>query len=749
MELTSEQNSAIKNIVRDVDNGRPFITMGGYAGTGKQQPIDCLVQTPMGPRKIGDLKEGDYIFGIDGKPIKVLGVFPQGIKQSYKIKFRDKSYTEAGEDHLWKVIQGNKTSKIISTHNIINLGIKWKSGNYRFKIPLCKPVEYKYKNLPLNPYLLGVFIGDGTSLGRSPTVSTPDIDKDIIKILEILKPKNIIIKDDRSSNCPRYGFRDFKNYRNSLASIFKELGLDLKSPNRFIPSIYKYSSINQRYELLRGLMDTDGSCRNNRTSFSTSSKELKNDVIELVQSLGGTAIKSKDDERAKNTNFNINIKTLENPFKIDRKAKEWFYSHKNPPSRFITSIEKSRIVQQTCISVDSNDGIYLTDNYIVTHNTTVLTELRRHLDPSLTVAFASFTGKASSVLRDKILRTDSFRKEHDYVGTIHGLMYQPVAVRKWSESKGAFIETVTFKRKQYMDYDIIMVDEGSMVGSRIFDDMMEFGVQIVVCGDSFQLSPVGDTEASVVTNPDYLLSEIHRTAQDSSLVKLSHAIRTKQYLPQDPYRDDQVQIINYFSGGRELLESLEYDSETVTLCFTNAVRQSINFGYRTKKAYNSDIVLYPYEQIVCISNNQHLGMMNGERFTIEFLTPPYDAERLNITVERQDGTYQEAYIHNTHQKFGKVNKIYKKTEKIKLRGGVKVITDPEEDDPMVIDADYGYAMTVHKSQGSEFKHVVLVDSGIFKGIAKSKKSDDYLRWLYTGVTRSSEKLTIITDYPNA
>lgn len=379
-----------------------------------------------------------------------------------------------------------------------------------------------------------------------------------------------------------------------------------------------------------------------------------------------------------------------------------------------------------------------------TGKTTVLTELRRHIPTSKSVAFASFTGKSSSVLRDKITMA-GVKKAQDYIGTLHGLMYRPIITKKFSESKKEYIETVSFKRLDSIEQDILLVDEASMVSSKLFSDMLEFNVQIVACGDSFQLPPVADKDGdAALQDPDYILEEVHRTAQDSSLVKLAHAIRTKQYVPIEPYRDDQIRIISYFKGGREFLEGLEYDSETVTLCFTNAVRKSINHGFRQKKEFKSGIILYPYEQIVCLTNNGNLGMMNGERFTVEFLSPPFDEPTVNVTVERQDGNYQEAFVHNTIKKFGKKNAVYKK-DAWKNR---KKKNLPEVD-PLVIDADYGYAMTVHKAQGSEYKNVCLVDSGIYKGISSSKGNNDYLRWLYTGVTRSSDQLTIITDYPNA
>ena len=411
--------------------------------------------------------------------------------------------------------------------------------------------------------------------------------------------------------------------------------------------------------------------------------------------------------------------------------------------------EQKNVIDGIKRDLENGKSFITLGGFAGTGKTLTLTELRRHIDPSKRVAFASFTGKSASVLRDKIMMSNATNKS-DYIGTIHGLMYRPIIIKKFSESKNEIIETVTFKKLDSIEEDILLIDEASMVGSKIFDDMIDFNVQIVACGDSFQLPPVADTYGEpILQHPDYQLNEVHRTAQDSPLVKLAHAIRTKQYLPIEPYKDKHIHILSYFKGGREHLESIEYNSETVTLCFTNAVRQSVNFGYRNKKGFKDDIILYPYEQIVCLTNNPTLGMMNGERFTVEFLSPPYDKETVSVTVERQDGNYQEAYVHNTLKKFGKKN-VVKKQENGKPRykyGQVKPLL--QEKDPLVIDADYGYAMTVHKSQGSEFGNVCLVDSGIFKGISNSKNNNDYLRWLYTGVTRSSDKLTIITDYPNA
>ena len=382
--FNDEQYEGIKKIRKWLQSSDTYFVLAGYAGTGKQQPVDCLVYTLNGSKKIGDLKIGDKIFSPNGDLVTVNGVFPQGIKQAYKITFRDKSTTECGDEHLWnvwthKLRAKNRPAITLTTNEIMSSGLVYDYGKkriFKYSIPLTEPLQYPNRELPIHPYLLGVLLGDGTNLGKTPIITTPDIDQEIITIINTIKPDYIEIRRHDSSNCPKYNLVDVDDIgANKLNRIIKNLGLNLKSINRFIPDIYKYSSVEQRYELLRGLMDTDGTSRNNRISYSTSSHQLMTDVIELVESLGGIAIKNKDDIRRDNVNYTINIKTFDKPFKIKRKANNWKFSRKNPPSRHIISIEKSRITEQICISVDSTDGLYLTDHFIVTHNTTCVKKI--------------------------------------------------------------------------------------------------------------------------------------------------------------------------------------------------------------------------------------------------------------------------------------------------------------------------------------------------------------------------------------
>ncbi|KKL07660.1 hypothetical protein LCGC14_2583760, partial [marine sediment metagenome] len=193
--LSEQQNAALDAIKVWIKSDKQVFRLFGYAGTGKQQPVDSEVQTPSGVRRLGDLREGDWVFGQDGMPVLVTGVFPQGVKPAYRITFRDKSTAECGPDHLWavwtnKLRQTNKPPVVLSLQEIINNGVRHTGGGYRYSIPLCEPVSYTERDLPLHPYLMGALIGDGTALGTTPILCCPDVDRDIADRCIGLLPEN-------------------------------------------------------------------------------------------------------------------------------------------------------------------------------------------------------------------------------------------------------------------------------------------------------------------------------------------------------------------------------------------------------------------------------------------------------------------------------------------------------------------------------------------------------------------------------
>lgn len=404
MKLASQQIQAVDAIHQwRTHSASQVFRLFGYAGSGKSGSLTSTIQTPNGPTLMRDVQLGQEVFGSDGNPTKVTGIFPQGPLQAYRVTFRDGFSTECSADHLWavwttKLKQNKRPPKILTTQEIVGTKLRFTSGIYRFSIPLCNPVAYSYKKHPIPPYTLGACLGDGTALGRTPTLILSD--EQIIQRVSTELPE-YVITHTVASGCVQYRLTWPKEHRkNPLSQAFRELGLNILAKDKFIPNDYLRGSITQRWELLKGLMDTDGSCRKNRTSFSTTSEKLADNICTLVQSLGGIAIKQVRDRRSeeKSIEYHINVKTFKNPFHIQSKAKNWKLSWKNPPSRAIISIEPTEVKEHQCISVSANDNLYLADHFIVTHNTT----MAKYIAESCKIPmFGAYTGKASHVLRQK------------------------------------------------------------------------------------------------------------------------------------------------------------------------------------------------------------------------------------------------------------------------------------------------------------------------------------------------------------
>ncbi|HEX5186678.1 MAG TPA: PhoH family protein, partial [Nitrososphaeraceae archaeon] len=294
-------------------------------------------------------------------------------------------------EHLWNVInrftyKGKKEEWVtISLEEMMNIGIKNSNGQSKFRIPILNsPVEFIKKDISIDPYTLGCLIGDGTLCAHSLYFTTNDTE--ILNYFTL--PENYDIHKQLGEN---YNYRlTTQDRKPSLNKYLKELGLyGTKSHNKFIPELYKYNSLEIRLEILRGLLDTDGDIGQHpdgttRIQFNSTSLRLIEDVIEIVNSLGGITTKPRVDKTHKKGNksyfknqvitnnydcyrINIILPLSLNPFKLKRKADLF----KNPTSlyRTIRKIELIGNKEAQCILVDSPSHLYLTDNFIVTHNT--------------------------------------------------------------------------------------------------------------------------------------------------------------------------------------------------------------------------------------------------------------------------------------------------------------------------------------------------------------------------------------------
>ena len=357
-------------------------TIGGHEGAGKAQPLSEKILGENGWTTIGKLSVGDNIYGSDGQLQKVVEIYPQGVRPIYTVTFADKTSVRCDLEHLWSVEDCNDRSKnrgfkTLTTKELkdsIDSGIK----KY-YRIPVVNPINYPTKELIIPPYTLGVILGDGSITASDITLTT--MDSEIL--FEVQKTYQTTLR--KSQNCGKARSYGILGARNDLREL-KLLGTTSKT--KFIPPEYFTSSIEQRTELLRGLMDTDGCIvKDGRSAeFISASKELASGVADLVRSLGGIAMESiKYDYCDGNTYYRVNIsfyhRTFTNPFKLKRKADKF-----KPKSKFsnygkiIRSIEYSGEEEAQCIRVSNPNHLYITKDYIVTHNTWMLLRMASWLD---------------------------------------------------------------------------------------------------------------------------------------------------------------------------------------------------------------------------------------------------------------------------------------------------------------------------------------------------------------------------------
>lgn len=345
-------------------------------GLGKEQDVNEPVLTPSGWVPIGHLKVGDAVFAADGTTTQVIGVFPQGVKPSYRINFRDGTFARSGHDHLWRVHNHawkDKKWRVMSLREIVDSGLTMPRGNRknpRYSVQLCEPVRFPFRWLPVEPYTLGVLLGDGCLTGGRIEFSNPDIDCAIREEVERRLPSGYHLVANRHPACPSYRItRPGQRTESGMMAGLRQLGVCVRSADKFIPQNYLEASVEQRLDLLRGLMDTDGSCAKNRTTFHTISPALAADVAALVRSLGGQAIVREYDrsKSSKPIEYQVNVKMALCPFLLPRKATEW--RPQEGLRKSIWSVEHEGEEEQVCIRIAHPSQLYITRDYTVTHNT--------------------------------------------------------------------------------------------------------------------------------------------------------------------------------------------------------------------------------------------------------------------------------------------------------------------------------------------------------------------------------------------
>ncbi len=309
---------------------------------GRAQPVFTKVLTPNGFRPIGELQVGDFVIGSDGHPTQVLGVYPQGFKEIYRVHTQDGSSTLASGDHLWSVYtradrRRGKPARVLQTKEMIG---NLRAAHYhRYELPLLSaPVKFESRPVPLDPYALGLLLGD----------------------------------------------------ENPVTGVMRRLGLSGTKPStKFIPKVYLLNSADVRLAVLQGLLDSNGGPvtqqgRTCRIQFTTVSDRLRDGVVLLVQSLGGVVyLRTRKAEGRKpglargrevchrSDAHILDIRLPEGvvPFRLARKAAKCSATGAGQPKRYIDRIEPAGTEEAVCIQVAAADSLYVTEDFLLTHNT--------------------------------------------------------------------------------------------------------------------------------------------------------------------------------------------------------------------------------------------------------------------------------------------------------------------------------------------------------------------------------------------
>jgi phosphate starvation-inducible PhoH-like protein len=363
---------------------------------GRAQPVESGVLTPNGFAPIGSLNVGDLVIGSDGRPTPVIGVYPQGRKEVFRLKAQDGASTLCCGEHLWAVSTAadrrcGKSPRVMETREMID---RLRAAHaHRFELPLVsRAVEFEPRPVPMDPYALGLLLGDGcltTSTTPSFSTSDPELALALELNLEGIEPVHKGGFDYVLRN--RSGGRGGVIIANPVTSILRELSLaGTRSGTKFIPESYLYNSPDVRLAVLQGLLDTDGGPvtqvrRTCRIQYTTTSPRLRDDVVFLVRSLGGIAYCRTRPSvgrtpgrangrpvgyRSDSYVLDIRLPDAIAPFRLTRKL--WTYlafGGGGRPMRFVDSIEPAGERDTVCIQVAAADSLYVTDDFLVTHNT--------------------------------------------------------------------------------------------------------------------------------------------------------------------------------------------------------------------------------------------------------------------------------------------------------------------------------------------------------------------------------------------
>lgn len=349
--------------------------------------------------------------------------------------------------------------------------------------------------------------------------------------------------------------------------------------------------------------------------------------------------------------------------------------------------------------IKSHVKLFTIGGYAGTGKTTMISQVVdsiRKDNADFSIAFCAFTGKASLVLRNKL--ADSIALQ-DYCGTIHGLIYRLIGRTDHNGKKH-----LIWERAESIDYDLIIIDEASMIDETIFRDLQSYDIPILAIGDHGQLPPVKG-KFSLMEYPDVKLEKIMRQAEGNPIIRIATMARLDGYIPAGDYGEG-VRKVN----DSMIVNEINWRAVDITLCGTNKTRVYMNSFIRGKLGFTGNEPCFG-EQVICLKNNREAGIFNGSIGKIIGIKAAGQLYSINVDMADMDFVGMA----------------------VKAQFGNKETIDSFFDS-----FDWAWAITVHKSQGSEYSSVVLIEERF------PKMDDDmWRRWLYTACSRARERLLII------
>lgn len=382
-----------------------YYVLGGRPSMGKAQPLSAKVLTPSGFIRMADVRPGQFVIGGDGKAYMVTGIFPQGKKDVYQFTFSDGSKTECCAEHLWFTQTRNERRRgcpgsIKTTAQIIDTIKRPDGRSPNHVIPLVGEISFSKKSkLRLDPYLLGLLLGDGHFSGNIKFIKP---ERDIQDKLIALLPEGDAVSRNGDTIRIRTSIRN--NDQSETKKALTHYGLAaLKSYNKYIPEDYLYASPSDRLALLRGLCDTDGHvCESGMlVEYSSSSRRMAEEVRFIARSLGG--IVSWNVKKPTYSIGPIKHRGLDNyrlyisfpnglcPVSSEKHLRIW----KGPNPRHYRSIIEVRKIGSKlcqCLTIRAQHGLYVTDDFIVTHNSAIAMNIAENFCrayPDITAAIFS------------------------------------------------------------------------------------------------------------------------------------------------------------------------------------------------------------------------------------------------------------------------------------------------------------------------------------------------------------------------